>query len=207
MKLFLSSYKFGDNPNDFTSLFSEGRRIGVIGNAKDGLADKEKYHRKIREEVESLNQMGFFAENLDLRSYFTKKDALKKVLMKLDGVWTRGGDPLVLRAAMSLSGFDTLLMSKVGSSPDFIYGGYSAGACVAGRDLSYIGVVDNPNTPNEVYGVDTTWNGLGLVDYEILPHYKSRTMELGQDRLEQYFVENDVKYHPLRDGEVRIVEV
>jgi len=67
---------------------------------------------------------------------------------------------------------------EVLSGSDFLYGGYSAGACVLAPSLVGIRCVDDPEA--DPYGVgETIWDGLSLLDYLVLPHYRSDHPESG----------------------------
>ena len=102
----------------------------------------------------------------------------------LDGVWVRGGNTFVLRQAMRLSGLDDVLTDLLAS--DFLYGGYSAGVCVLAPSLRGLGQVDDP-TASPYPGSEVIWEGLGLLDYLILPHYQS-------DHPESADVDKEVEY-------------
>lgn len=43
--------------------------------------------------------------------------------------------------------------------------------------LRGIELVDDPSKVYEVYGTSITWEGLGLIDYSIAPHYRSNHPE------------------------------
>jgi dipeptidase E len=51
------------------------------------------------------------------------------------------------------------------------------------------------------------WEGLGIIDYVIVPHYKSDHPESEiMEEVVEYLIENKIPYKTLRDGEVIIVE-
>src|ERR1044071_5952970 len=117
MKCYLSSYKFGIHIDQLQSMMPANRIIGHIINARDfTAADPEKKQATQAEEIKQLNQLGFVAEALDLKDYFFKVEALRKKLSTLGGVWVCGGNAFVLRQAMRLSGFDTIIkhLSQIG---------------------------------------------------------------------------------------------
>src|ERR1700753_4061154 len=130
MKFYLSSYQFGNEVEKLKNLLPAGSRIAHINNSKDFTgADPEIAESYQRDEMNSLNDLSFEAEPLDLKDYFGKKDELRTKLSKLDGVWVSGGNTFVLRQAMLLSGFDELF-SELYNRKGFLYSGYSAGICV-----------------------------------------------------------------------------
>jgi hypothetical protein len=55
----------------------------------------------------------------------------------------------------------------------FVYSGYSAGPCVLAPSLRGLETVDNPDVVPEVYGDKPIWDGLGVLNYAIVPHVNS----------------------------------
>jgi dipeptidase E len=87
-----------------------------------------------------------------------------------------------------------------------VYGGWSAGAAVAGRTLRGIDLMDDPTVVVGGYMTEPTWDGLGLVDYAIVPHFESEHPEAeAAQRAHAYMTANGIAHRTLRDGEV-IVE-
>jgi dipeptidase E len=128
VKLFLSSYELGENPEKLAKLASANKRVAVIGNASD-LKTVEERIEKIAKEIDPLIEIGLMPEELDLRDYFGKESELKKKLEEFGMVWVKGGNTFVLRRAFKQSGFDKLIKEKI-DDPDFVYAGYSAGSCI-----------------------------------------------------------------------------
>jgi dipeptidase E len=150
--------------------------------------------------------LGFEAEPLDLKAYFNQKGLLRSKLAMLDGVWISGGNTFVLRQAMRLSGFDELF-AELYNRKGFLYAGYSAVICILCDSLKYIQITDVPEDfPYE--GIDEViWEGLGVFDYGLLPHYDSDHFEseaIGHDI--QACIDNKWLFRALRDGEVIIID-
>jgi dipeptidase E len=104
---------------------------------------------------------------------------------------------------MRLSGFDEALAEL--RSQDFVYGGYSAGVCVLAPTLHGIQQVDDPTVRPYATG-SVIWEGLGFLDYLVLPHYKSNHPESAAiDRDVDYCLKNGIAFRTLRDGEVIII--
>lgn len=202
MKLYLSSYNLGDNPEKLLELVI-GRKIAIIANASD-LKTVEERKEKVKEEFDHLIEIGLLPEEIDLRKYFGQQRELKEKLNEFKIVWVKGGNTFVLRRAMEQSGFDNLIKEKV-NDPDFVYAGYSAGSCVTTPTLHGLEIVDDPITVPNGYNPVIIWEGLGFVDYSIAPHYKSNHPESAMvDETVKYFVEHKMPYKTLRDGEVII---
>jgi dipeptidase E len=203
MKLYLSSYNLGDNPEKLVELVSPNKRVAVITNASD-LKTVEERKDKVKEEFDHLIEIGLLPEELDLRKYFGKQKKLEKKLNEFKTVWVKGGNTFVLRRAMSQSGFDKLIEEKINDS-DFVYAGYSAGSCVVTPTLKGLEIVDDPITVPTGYNPEIIWEGLGFVEYSIAPHYKSNHPEsVMVDETVKYFVEHKMPHKTLRDGEVII---
>ncbi|HUD44091.1 MAG TPA: Type 1 glutamine amidotransferase-like domain-containing protein [Patescibacteria group bacterium] len=202
MKLYLSSYNLGDNPEKLLELATD-KKVAVIANASD-LKTVDERIQKVKEEFDQLIEIGLQPEELDLRQYFGKQNQLEKKLNEFKTVWVKGGNTFVLRRAMAQSGFDKLIKEKVNDS-DFVYAGYSAGSCVVTPTLRGLEIVDDPITVPSGYKSEIIWEGLGFVDYFIAPHYKSNHPESAMvDETVKYFVEHKMPHKTLRDGEVII---
>ena len=204
MKLYLSSYNLGGNPEKLVELASPNKKVAIITNASD-LKTVEERKEKVKEEFDHLIEIGLLPEELDLRKHFGKQKELKKKLNEFKIVWVKGGNTFILRRAMEQSGFDKLIKEKVNDS-DFVYAGYSAGSCVVTPTLKGLEIVDDPITVPDGYNPKIIWEGLGFVDYSIAPHYKSNHPESAMvDETVKYFVEHKMPHKTLRDGEVIIV--
>jgi len=207
MKYYLSSYKFGDKVEELKRLQSANKKLGHINNSRDWVgADPKRALKHQTAEIKFLNELGFEAESLDLKTYFGKEKVLAKKLNSLGAIWVSGGNTFVLRQAMRLSGFDKLF-SSLRSRKDFLYGGYSAGICILSNTLKPIDMVDDPN--NFPYqGIDIAiYEGLGIFDYSFMPHYDSDHPESADIEKEiQRCINNKWLFKALRDGDVLIIK-
>ena len=205
MQLYLSSYRLGNNPEDLVTYFTYTKKIAVIGNAMD-YASGSLRQEKMTERSQALTARGLQPEEVDLREYFDNPQALKHRLNQFVGVWVRGGNTFILRRAMAQSGMDTYLESKV-KDKSFIYGGDSAGICILGPSLHGLEFFDEPDVVPAGYEKEVIWDGLAILDYLIVPHYKSEKNG-GEmvDKTVEYLVRNNVAHKTLRDGEVIVGE-
>jgi dipeptidase E len=205
MKLYLSSYRLGDNPKKLVELFSDNKKAAVIANAMD-FVDNLQREEKTRHSIDELKNLGLLPEEIDLQDYFGKQKELNEKLNNFGAVYIRGGNTFILRRAMLQSGFDNLIKGK-NKDPNFVYAGYSAGICVLSPTLHGLELVDEPNIVPQGYNQKIIWDGLGIVDFSIAPHYKSDHPESGMvDREVEYFIKHKVPFKTLRDGEVIIKE-
>jgi dipeptidase E len=211
MKFYLSSYKFGEESKRLKELVPTGNnKVGYIPNALDfSGADPVRREEGIRKEMEELERLGLQPELVDLRDYFGKEDERDRKIEGLGGVFIRGGNTYILRQAMKLSGLDNLVQKMYRNGTNFLYSGYSAGVCVLAPSLEALKIVDDPkDLPYKSYGQnDVIWEGLGILDYMILPHYQSDHPESKLiDEEVEYYKKHNLPFKPLRDGEVIIIE-
>jgi dipeptidase E len=204
MKLFLSSYRLGDSPKKLIELYSDNKKIAVIANSMDFVSEKDR-RESVQQEINDLLSLGLSPKELDLRNYFSKESELKEEIISYGGVWVRGGNTFILRRAMCQSGFDKIIKEKV-KDPNFVYSGYSAGICVLSKTLRGLDIVDNPNIAPQRYNPDIIWDGIGIINFSIAPHYNSNHPESEMvDKTVEYFKENNLPFKTLRDGEVLII--
>ncbi len=204
MKLYLSSYRLGDNASNLAQLVSGKKRIGVIRNALDFSDDRERLREGREREFSDLRNLGRFPEELDLRDYFDAQGELRRVVGEVDALWVVGGNTFVLRRAMQQSGFEAILLEKV-QDERFVYAGYSAGICVLTPTLKGIHLVDDPDVIPDGYLEQIIWDGLGLVPFCFAPHYRSDHPESGLvEKSVEYFIDNKIPFIALHDGEVYI---
>jgi dipeptidase E len=207
MNFYLSSYKFGNEIERLKQMLPAGSKIGHINNSRDFTwADPEIRENYQRKEIGELQEFGFSAEPLDLKTYFNKEDLLREKISKLDGLWVSGGNTFVLRQAMRLSGFDNVF-NELQTRKNFLYAGYSAGICILCDSLKYIQNVDEPNDFPYPEVKETIWEGLGVFNYGWLPHYDSDHFESAAIGNEvQACIDNKWLFKALRDGEVIIID-
>src|SRR5687768_10756303 len=102
MKLYLSSFQIGNAPERLIELLGTNRRVAIVMNAADHYGDSRRafYFNKFAEEFAAL---GLVAEEVDLRKYFGKPEALESELQRFGLIWVTGGNTFVLRRAMAAS--------------------------------------------------------------------------------------------------------
>lgn len=151
-----------------------------------------------------LQELGFDVKVISLKQYFGNPEQLEKDFSKYNAFFAIGGNSFALRKAMQLSGFDEFLKKQI-NSPNFLYSGYSAGICVLSPSLLGLELVDEPLNP---YNNDEVmYEGIGLLDYVPVPHYKSDHPESHLvDDVVRYMLENNIKHRTIRDGEVIVVD-
>ena len=204
MRLYLSSYRVGDRGGSLLALLGNGKRAALIENAQDHLSPAQRARRRqeLHDPHAELAGLGIEARPLDLRDYFGQPARLASELVAFDMVWVTGGNAFVLRRAMQISGFDGVIVDLLNRDA-IVYGGYSAGAVVAGPRLAGIDCIDNPLVVPSGYHQTPVWDGLGLIDFTIVPHYRSPHPEsAAAEQATRQLSARGVRYRALRDGEV-----
>lgn len=207
MKLYLSSNKLGNEISKLKKLISKtNKKVAYIPNALDYSNDSERRKNSEQTDIESLKELNLEVELVDLRNYFDKEEELKKTLDKKGIIFIRGGNVFVLRQAMKLSGFDNYI-KKLNKKEDFLYIGYSAGTCILAPNLRGIDLMDDITQKPYGKNLEVIWKGLGVIDYLIVPHYKSDHHESeGADKSVEYLKKHNLPFKTLKDGEVIIIE-
>jgi dipeptidase E len=204
MRLYLSSYKFGNYTEELVKLSSNNKKVGVIMNAVDW-GDPERVIASLKDQTNILKSLGFNPEQIDLRNYFGKSEELKKHLANFGLVWVYGGNTFVLKRAYEQSGFDKIIKDML-LKDEIVYAGFSAGIVILSKSLKGLEIVDDPSIVPKGYKEDFSWDGLDILDYHIAVHYKSNHPESTDiDKEIEYCEKNNIPYQTLKDGEVIIV--
>lgn len=207
MKLYLSSMMIGDHAERLLEMAGgEGSRLAIIPNALDyiPILDQLNYARDRFNPMLYFGQQGFDPSIVDLRYYFGRPSALREVLIRHRVIWGLGGNVFLLRRAMHESGFDDIVTSLLDDG--LIYSGWSAGACVAGASLRPIALMDDPCQIALGYpATEAPMDGLGLIPFAIVPHYRSDHPEAqAAERAVVWAQKNGVDAVALRDGDVLV---
>ena len=202
MKLYLSSYRIGNDTSMLDEWVKKNKQILVIPNALDTFPDGERKTNGINQKCEDLQKLGYETIILDLRKYFDNENSLREYLKNFNAFYVLGGNVFVLRQAMKLSGFDSYLLD-ISQNPNYLYAGFSAGICVLAKDLHGIHLADD--LTKKPYGeYETMWNGIGLIDYMPVPHYDTPNHPESHlmNGVVDYLKQNNLAYKTLKDGDV-----
>ncbi|MGW2395918.1 Type 1 glutamine amidotransferase-like domain-containing protein [Kitasatospora sp. NPDC001664] len=211
MRLYLSSFRLGDRPEELVGLLGRvgaGCPVGVVANAMDA-APGEVRRAGVEREFAALAGLGLAPVEVDLRKWFGgEPGALAEELARYPVVWVRGGNVFVLREALARSGADVVLTGMV-RRDELVYAGYSAGPAVLGRSLRGLEGCDDPADVAVAYGdvAAVRWDGLGVLDYVVVPHVDSpghpESEALGRVAAEYH--RTGVPHRALRDGQALVV--
>jgi dipeptidase E len=197
----------GDHSDRLVALSRQGR-VAILGNALDYIPEdaRRRYEAEIYDPCNDFAQLGLEAENLDLRRYFNDAATLKTNLRKFSLVWALGGNSFLLLRAMHQSGFSNVIREML-DADEIAYGGFSAGSVVATPTLRGIESMDDPAQIADGYPPEAMWDGLSLVDFSIVPHYRSDHPEAEHaESAVNYMRAHNMPFRTLADGDVFIVD-
>lgn len=205
MKLYLSSYRLGNHTEKLKELVGKpGAHVAVSVNALDYSTDLDRKQGVLDRELEDMRSLGFNPEHLDLRDYFDNGDLAEK-LKEYDLIWFSGGNVFILAKAFKQSGFNNVFEDRV-KTGQLVYAGYSAAFCVLSDNLHGVELVDDKDAEAEGYESGEIWQGLGVIDFYPIVHFRSDHPESDDVEKEYgYVVENNIPHKTFKDGDVYLV--
>ena len=111
-----------------------------------------------------------------------------------------GGNVFTLLHNLRKSGLDKII-NNISRTEHFVISGFSAGAIVLTPDVRIAGLKWNFGSDKNIVKIKDT-RGLGLVDFEILPHYDDKDAA----GLKNYSRRYNVEVKPLRNDEFLVVD-
>lgn len=205
MRLYLSSFRVGDDSTPFIRLAGESARCAVIANALDAIPAGDRA-AGVRKELNALAGLGFEPSEVDLRE-LSEADAVRGALAGYDALWVRGGNVFVLRRALAASGADAVVPAMLADDA-LVYAGYSAGPCVLAPSLRGLEACDDPADVGRAYRADARFDGLGVLPYAIVPHLDTpghpESVVLAE--VAARYDADGTPYRGLRDGEALVVD-
>lgn len=204
MKLYLSSYRVGEDRNALKRLVGRDGRAAIVFNALDGHGrDRLQHLERERSDIASL---GFECSELDLRTYFGDFEGLRARLERIDLLWVVGGNTFVLARAMGEARFAEAIALPLRENR-LVYAGYSAGACIVGQDLDGCHLMDESDLIPEGYPRHASSLALGWVPWRIVPHWRSDHDEasLAASAVE-HLLAAGLPFQALRDGQAFVID-
>ena len=167
VKLFLCSYFAA--VSSFTPQFVggdlKGKKLAFIPTA----SLFEEYTDYVDEAKEAFENLGLNIEVLDVSS--APKELTERTLQRCDLIYVSGGNTFFLLQELEKSGAKTIIREQVNGGKPYI--GESAGSVIMAPNISYVKDVDDEKAAPQL----KSFEGLGLVDFYPLPHYKSFPFE------------------------------
>lgn len=209
MKLYLTSYRTGNDSGRLLAMVAPRGRVAVISNALDLISTEARLAYAARGGFvvqEWFRDQGLDVVDLDLRAFFGEGRPVERALDDLDLVWAVGGNAFLLLRAIRQSGLEIPLRRRL-TENSIVYGGWSAGACVAGATLRGLHMMDEPYAVADGYDAEPQWQGMGLIDCTIVPHFRSDHPESGPaERAIAWLTETGLAFRTLADGESIIID-
>lgn len=206
MRLYLSSFRMGDHPEELVRLAGDGARVAVIANAVDG-APADVRRAAVEVENVALSGLGLRPEEVDLRDHVGDRELLSRTIAGFDVLWLRGGNVFVLRHALHVTGADEVIVEALRRDA-VVYAGYSAGPCVLAPSLRGLELCDDATEVTRLHGAEPLWEGLGVLDHAFVPHVDSPghpETEFMEGVVELYR-STGVPHVTLRDGQALLVD-
>jgi dipeptidase E len=204
MRMYLSSFKLGNQPEEFQRLAGSVRRAAIIMNALDNFLDQRALW--LGGQTRALNNLGFSVIELDLSLHFQCSSDLRTIMDGINAVWVNGGNAFILRRAMKRSGFDLLLKDALARDA-LVYAGFSAGAVICYRSMHGLELIDDPNDAPMGYDPQIVWEGLDLLPYALVVHDGvDRSNPNSPHREKAFYGANAIPYRAIRDGQALVVD-
>ena len=168
VKLFLCSYFAA--VSSFTPQFVGGDLKGKVLAFIPTASLHEKYTEYVDEAKQAFENMGLKVEVLDVSS--APKELTERTLQRCDLIYVSGGNTFFLLQELEKSGAKTIILEQVKGGKPYI--GESAGSVIMAPNISYVKDMDEAERAAPQL---KSFEGLGLVDFYPLPHYKSFPFE------------------------------
>lgn len=193
IKLFLAS-SFKDVAKQFANFETNliGKRVTFIPTAS--IVEEVTFY--VSAGRKSLEKLGLIIDELEL-STATAEEIEHKIKYN-DFIYITGGNTFYLMQELIRTGADQLILSEVHSGK--LYIGESAGAIITSSNIEYVQKMDRV----EKAPLLTNYTGLGLVEFNPLPHFKSFPFTKIVDKI---VIDYEKQLHliPIRNKEAIIV--
>jgi dipeptidase E len=204
MRMYLSSFKLGNQPEEFQRLVGPVRRAAIILNALDNFPDQRALW--LDGQIRALSNLGFSVTELDLRLHFQRSADLPDLINGINAIWVNGGNSFILRRAMKQSGFDLILKNAL-ARDTLVYAGFSAGAVICYRSMHGLELIDDANVAPLGYDPEIVWQGLDLLPYALVVHDGVDHTDPNSPHREKAFYDaNAIPYRAIRDGQALLVD-
>lgn len=203
MKLFLASS--GDKTlhllSDLAGITPSETRVAFIANAADPYTGDERWGEKIwvKDDKKKFHELGYIVSDMDIENM--DADSFEKSLAEFDVIHICGGDALYFIRLLQRKGFSEIFKKIIA---DKIYTGTSAGSMVAAPSLEIEKYSDEAKP--EILAELENFNGLGLVNFLIMPHAANKDFKDDFVRYIGHLPEYNIPLIFLYDNQVVWVE-
>lgn len=152
-----------------------GKRVTFIPTA----SNVEEINFYVESGKEALNDLGLIVDELDIsmKSY----EEINNKLRENDLIYVTGGNTFYLLQELRKTGSDKIIIEEIQNGK--IYIGESAGAIVLSKSIKYAEELDDPRKATNL----NTLDGLDIVDFYTVPHFKSPVFDEGIKNIESKY--------------------
>ncbi len=127
-----------------------------------------------------------------------------KEIMTITSLAIMGGNVFNLLFNLQKFGFDDVI-KKLSKKSGFVYSGYGAGSIIVAPDIRIAAKEQGFSSRSDEnnIGVKDT-KGLGLIDFEILPHYDKKK---DKEKLDEYCAKYKTKVVTITEAQVKVINI
>ena len=165
-------------------------------------ANVEKNKWFIDEDRRLLREAGVKFQEFDLKDIDGQNanETFSKLFEKLDVLIVGGGNVFYLLQESLHTGFDTWVKKLVDKGVWYVGG--SAGAVIAGSTIESLAAMDDPMKAPQL----KTYNGFGLVDFVIIPHFQNKHFKKSADEAVTICEGKNLSYKVITNEESILIE-
>lgn len=152
----------------------------------------------IEDDRKKLYELGFRIIEVDIKKQ--TQETLGELLRDANILYIAGGNTFYLLEKVRESGLDKIICDLVDKG--LLYVGSSAGAIIAGPNIEPISLLDDPAKARNLKSL----NGLGLVDFVVLPHYGKEKYRDKYKNIMRNYLDKKYKLVPITDEQFIIIE-
>ncbi len=187
MQILLSS-----NKRIIKQYIKENTQIGFIPTASE--LDNDRWY--MEKDKEDLSKMNYNVVTIDI-SKESKEEIIGK-FNNIDAIFIAGGNSFYLLQQLKIK---DVLQELIDFAINKIYVGSSAGSCIACPSIDYVEKLDDKSQAPLL----DNYNAMNLVDFYILPHYKSKEKYTNlADEIEKEY--NNYKFIKVSNEQAIIVD-
>ena len=170
----------------------KGKTIAFIPTA----SIHEDYTQYVEDGKEALCSLGLIVKELEITRHTTHEIAA--VLESCDYIYVSGGNTFFLLQELKSKGADKIILEQINKGK--LYVGESAGAMIVSSEIEYVQEMDNCSSQTPHF---RDFKALGVVDFYLVPHYKSFPFEEATQLIVQKY--NKLALKPITNEQAIVV--